>query len=300
MIFIAGCSKKSLKEEIVDINNNSIKLHYVDNNETILIEKAYDLKGTTREEQVDELIKVLAENPEDNNYKSISSEFMTMERYVIEEDKRLSVYFTLDYYKLDKITEVLFRAALVKTLTQIEDIESLEFYVGGLPLTFNNNDRIVGRMKGEDFITGTGLENIVITVYFSNEKGNALVESELSITSVKNMSIEEIVINGLIETSSDELQLHGMKKTIANDTELIKVNTKDGICYVDLSEEFLDKVSGIDDKVSLYSIVNSLVELPGINKVQFTIDGEVRKIYRDKIQFDGFFERNLEIVEGTK
>jgi len=91
-----------------------------------------------------------------------------------------------------------------------------------------------------------------------------------------------------------------MKKSIPDGTELNKITTKDGICYVDFNDKFMAHIPEVNDEVIIYSVVNSLVELSSINKVKFTINGETKKNYGDKIPFDGLFERNLEIVEGSK
>ena len=69
---------------------------------------------------------------------------------------------------------------------------------------------------------------------------------------------------------------------------------------MDFNDKFMTKIQGVEDEVVIYSVVNSLVELSGINKVKFSINGEVKKNYGDGIPFEGLFERNLEIVEGSK
>jgi hypothetical protein len=43
-----------------------------------------------------------------------------------------------------------------------------------------------------------------------------------------------------------------------------------------------------------------LAELQGINKVQFTINSEVVKTYREGTSFDVTFERNLNLIKGNK
>ena len=53
---------------------------------------------------------------------------------------------------------------------------------------------------------------------------------------------------------------------------------------------------GVTDEVVIYSIVNSLAEISGVSKVQFMVNGEVQKKYRENIPFDGLFERNLDLV----
>jgi len=71
---------------------------------------------------------------------------------------------------------------------------------------------------------------------------------------------------------------------------------------VDFNEKFLDKLPNITDKIAIYSIVNTLVELPvlDINKVQFTINSKVQETYREGMEFDVSFERDLSLIEGSK
>nr|MCR5420941.1 GerMN domain-containing protein [Lachnospiraceae bacterium] len=52
----------------------------------------------------------------------------------------------------------------------------------------------------------------------------------------------------------------------------------------------------LSDEVVLYSFVNSLTELPNVNKVQFMIDSETEISFGDHTYLDEPFERNLEIV----
>ncbi len=48
----------------------------------------------------------------------------------------------------------------------------------------------------------------------------------------------------------------------------------DGVCYVNLDEMFLNQNQEISEPVVLYSIVDSLTELTGIDKVQISINGD--------------------------
>ena len=63
------------------------------------------------------------------------------------------------------------------------------------------------------------------------------------------------------------------------------------------SEEFLTPMNNVTSQTVLYSIVNSLVELPGINRVQISIDGNTDVTYRDNVSLTTVFERNLDLVE---
>ena len=87
-------------------------------------------------------------------------------------------------------------------------------------------------------------------------------------------------------------------RCVSADTKLVRVTVKDDICYVDFDAEILNKPAGITDEAVVYSIVNSLVELPEINKVQFTINGQKTATFTEGMIFDISFERNLDIVES--
>ena len=90
-----------------------------------------------------------------------------------------------------------------------------------------------------------------------------------------------------------------MQAVIPSGTVLNKVTVRDGICYVDFNEKFMEKRKDITAEVALYSIVNSLTELSNVYKVQFLINGATRKNYQN-LDFSSTFERNLEIVEGEQ
>ena len=65
---------------------------------------------------------------------------------------------------------------------------------------------------------------------------------------------------------------------------------------MNLDENFLVQPYNVSGEVTIYSIVNSLAELPNVNKVQFSINGSTDVMYREKISLTTVFERNLEVV----
>lgn len=75
------------------------------------------------------------------------------------------------------------------------------------------------------------------------------------------------------------------------------MTTKDGICYVNLDKSFLNQKDKVTSDVAIYSIVNSLVELSNVNKVQFSVDGDTNVNYRDNTSLAVPFERNLDIMQ---
>ena len=56
---------------------------------------------------------------------------------------------------------------------------------------------------------------------------------------------------------------------------------------------------GISPEVAIYAVVNSLTQLPNVHKVQFLIDGTIRKSY-EQLDFSSYFEQNLDIIDGEQ
>ena len=52
------------------------------------------------------------------------------------------------------------------------------------------------------------------------------------------------------------------------------------------------------DYIPIYSIVNSLAEAAGINRVQISVNGSGNVKFRDSISLDTQFERNLDYIGG--
>ena len=72
---------------------------------------------------------------------------------------------------------------------------------------------------------------------------------------------------------------------------------RDGICYVNLDEGFLETGYNVTEGIPVYSIVNSLIRNTDAQKVQISINGETNRIFRESISFDTVFERNEDLIE---
>ncbi len=137
-------------------------------------------------------------------------------------------------------------------------------------------------------------EKKTITIYYGNSNADAVVAEEKEIEIGKESQIERLVFEELQKTPITQ----GLHSTIPMGTKLISAVTEGGICTLDLSKEFVDNSPGgsAGEAMTLYSIINSLTELPDINKVQFLIEGQKQEVYIHAV-FDEPFERNEEIIK---
>lgn len=212
----------------------------------------------------------------------------------------LSIYMTEAYSMLSVSDEVLLRAGIVMTLTQVEGIDYVVFYVNEQPLT-DTLGNVVGVMSASSFLDSRGenlsnYQQVTLTVYFGNAEGK-LVGTERESTISSSFSKERQVVNALL----DGPETGGLLATMPAGTEVVSVSVKNNICYVNFDSNFLTGDLVVSPYVTVYSLVNSLTALPNISKVQIMIDGDSSAKFREVIPLDAPFERNLDyVVTGGK
>jgi len=80
--------------------------------------------------------------------------------------------------------------------------------------------------------------------------------------------------------------------TFPKDLQVQGVTIKDGLATVDLNPAFLTKGRGEHDTLRMvYSIVNTLTELPNVKKVSFTVNGKKVEVL-DQLDLSDPLERN--------
>jgi len=292
ILIMTGCSQQEVELTA------SHRIYYVNNTDTKLVSEGYEPKGKTTDELVTELLNRLATPAENITYRAPLNETVQLSEYKLEENEQLTLYFTEGYSSLTGVGEILTRAAIVKTLCQIPGVEHVAFYVNGQPL-MKTVEQPVGWMAASDFLDNTGAETnfaqvAYLTVYYANIYGDKLKEAHLKVEYIGNKTQEQLVLEMLINGPIEEMD--NMRPTLSEDVKINQVTTKDGICYVDFNSNFMDKPVTVTENVAVYSVVNSLVELPNVAQVQITVDGETKKVYQS-IPLNTLLERKLELIE---
>lgn len=292
LIFVLRHQKKTYHEYYV---------FCLDANETKVQFEPYQPKSSKAEELVQEFLEKMQQDPSDISMKKAIPDNVSVDEFLLSDQGELSLYLDSSYGNYDGVTEILRRAAIVKTLCQIKAVDSVQFFVAGQPLTDSNSDAI-GFMTADTFIDNTGGESYeqsaTLNMYFATKDGNALSVVPVEITYDATIPLEQMTIEQLIKGpySIEGISEDQILATIPKGTRLNSITVKEHTCYVDFSSEFLDKPDQVSPEVAIYSVVNTLTELPTINKVQFSIDGEQVLLYNDTINLGEVFERNLDLV----
>ena len=204
------------------------------------------------------------------------------------EDKKVVVDVSSSYLALENAQEVVCRSAIVWTLTSLEMIDNVELTVEGRTLR-NQQGKEIGVMNRENVridgdVPAETTEYAILKLYFTNADGTDFQIEDRVVEVNANQAREKTILEQLIAGPLEK----GYYPTVSADTKIRDVTTtKDGICYVNLSQDFLTKTAtaNINDVVTVYSIVNSLCELEEVDKVQFLMEGEKIEDYKGVLDF---------------
>ena len=290
-LLVSGCKESPAPT----LWEGDIFVYYTDKSETGLAGEWYSTEEEEGTLLATELLRKL-QMPSIEEHGAAIPESVVLPDVFIEANGLATLSFDESYGTVAGIREVLMRAAIVKTLCQTEKIDSVEIYVAGQPL-MNGEKMPVGIMKETDFIDSTGpktnyYQYLYAKIYYANEEGTALVASNLKIPYTGSEAEEKIVLRQLIAGPIEDK----MQPVLPETVEVRTVSVRDNVCTVDLSKEFLEKLPEVSEEVVIYSIVNTLAELPGIYQVQFLVEGKQEKLYQ-KTDLTRIYERNLNIIE---
>ena len=285
-----SCGKKGNQTE------NMFPVYYVSKSETKIEMHPYALQEEEGKAQIEELLHAMATPAAKNEYKAPLAMGFQILDYSLQNGKLL-INMDEKYKELSTIQEVLVRAAIVRTLTGHPDVNFVAIRVNNEQL-FDNLGNLVGWMNADQFIENDGkeintYEEVKLKLYFANATGDMLMPTIRIKEYNTNISLEKLIVEELIKGPNGE----NIYPTINPATKVASVTVKDGVCYVNLDENFLSQTYTVTPEVTIFSITNSLVELPNVNKVQISINGDTSGVYREKYSFATYFERNLDLIQ---
>ncbi len=133
---------------------------------------------------------------------------------------------------------------------------------------------------------------IKVTLYFPDKQAQYLVKVKKEI---------KVTDGAIVRAIIGELQKGDAQypRTIPVEAKLLGATVKEGIVHLDFSREFRDKHWGgsAGEGNTIYSIVNSLTELPGIKGVQFYLEGKIEESILGHADWRKPFDRNEQLIK---
>ncbi len=165
--------------------------------------------------------------------------------------------------------------------------------VGGSSQNLENNPEKSGNQQPEQTQSG---HELATKIYFSDAQEMYLAAEDLVLNDVNDLQeAAQKVITALIAGPKDSSLL----PTIPSGTRVLGVEVDNKLAAVNFSAELRDNHSGgsSGETMTIYSIVNSLAELEGIDQVQILVEGQVIETLAGHISLDEPLEPDWDLVK---
>ena len=166
-LLLCGCGRRGENPEQTD----GYRIYYINKDGTKIVGQDYEMQAQDDDGMIKELLAALQEDSGTVDAKRPIPADVSVTGYDLA-GEQLSVSFDGNYLHMDTMSEVLCRAAVVRTMTQLKDVSCVSFYVDGAPLT-DKNGNVVGVMTSDSFVENPGeqinsFQEATITLYFAN------------------------------------------------------------------------------------------------------------------------------------
>ena len=293
-LLCGGCKAETVQSE----NDSGYMIYYLNAAGNQLVGNRYETEITEKEALVMEFLTKLNSVPVDLECQSAMPQQVEKMTFRLEANV-LHLYADANYALMNSVREILCRAALTKTLTQIPGIDYLTIYCAEQPIV-DASGKTVGLLSAADFVDSirdvNSFEKTEMTLYFANETGDALVAEKREIMRSINTSVEKLIVEQLIGGP----QQAGAFATLPKDVKVLSVSVSDSVCSINLDAAFLNNTLEVKEYIPIYSIVNSLSELSTVSRVQIRINGSQDAVFRDQIPLSTVFVRNYDYISGGK
>lgn len=294
-VALTGCQSRTAE---LSEGEQAYRIYYLNPSMTRLVEREYRTKTTDTDLLIQELMGQMQNVPADLDVQVALSEKVVFQGYR-QEDMVLYLFFDNNYTSMKSYREILSRAALTRTMTQVAGIRYINIYSGDQPL-LDTNGMPVGMLSEADFVDSisdvNAYEQTELTLYFTDETGELLYPEKRTVMHNVNTSVERVILEELISGP----EAPDLLPTLDSGTRLLNVSVNENVCYLNFDSSFLSNPLEVRDYIPIYSIVNSLSALSSVNRVQITVNGVQDVMFRDSLSLNTLFERNLDYIGGTQ
>lgn len=289
-----GCEKRSEGSG----KDSAYMIYYLNTSGNQLVGNPYEPQTTETKDLVQELMAALSAVPPDLECQSALPSQVEKMSFRVDANV-LHLYADANYALMNSVQEILCRAALTKTLTQIPGIDYLTIYCAEQPIV-DGAGNPVGMLSATDFVDSirdvNSFEKTELTLYFADETGDMLLQEKREVMRSTNTSLEKLIVEQLIEGP----KVSGRYATLPKDVKLLNVSVNESVCSINLDAAFLNSTLEVKEYIPIYSIVNSLSELSTVSRVQIRINGSEDAVFRELIPLSTVFVRNYDYIEGGK
>ena len=286
---VTGCSGRT------DVSPGESFIYCLNTDRTGLVKVSWEIPDGETQERAEALLEEMRAPAEEIGYTTVIPPEVEILSCTLK-GSILDVDFGTGYLEIERLEEKLIRAALVQSLVQISGINAVSFTVNGEALQDGEGNPI-GLMNADDFVETAGAspssyQTDSLTLYFANGDGDQLVAQKTDVRYSSNVSKEKLIVEKLMQGPQGD----GAYPTINPNANLLSVTIKDGICYVNFDSAFLTGAYDVLPEITIYSLVNSIVEGTDAMQVQITINGESNAKYMETVDLSQPLSEDMDWV----
>ena len=209
----------------------------------------------------------------------------------------VSIEFSDRYEALTEAEKLILRTGLSQSLFSLGDVGRVDLYLikGDETLLVDqilSSDRMIINQYDEGFYR----DELKVTLYFAGGDGTKLVPEERTI----RLGMTESLSMGIVRSLIEGPQTQGLSKTIPEGTKINDIVLEDNVCYIDFNDLFQLNHGGGEtaEMLTVYSLVNSLTRISGIDHVQVLIEGQRVPVYKSYVPIEGLLDPMPELIQN--
>lgn len=277
-------------------NTLPLNLYFINENSSTIVPEKHKIHYETAYDIPELVLRALQNGPGEKKHQPVIGKDVEIASIAVE-NGAVTCNFSKNFLSEDKNKTVLSVYAVVKTLCQVDGVRTVKVLADGHDIIAPDG-KPIDYLSDQDINLEDDLESPEakdVVLYFASKDKKKLVKEQRTIRITDKQPVEQYIVNELIKGPTGK----DAGAVLASDTTLISAETTDGTCFLNFKANFVDKNTGDKDKenLAIFSIVNSLTELEGVNNVQFLVDGKKTDSF-GSISIRNFVSRNESLIEN--
>lgn len=168
------------------------------------------------------------------------------------------------------LEEHLAEACLALTMTQLADVDQICIRTD-LDETSRTSEQLLSPDDYLIYDDSATSDQVTVKLYFSDQNGRYLAEESRTRKTAGTLVLGEYILKQLLKGPESR----NLLQTLPEGTNLLGIELSQGVCTVNFSEAFLlsRPAAHMQARMTVFSVVNSLTELSGIECVRFLCVG---------------------------
>lgn len=193
------------------------------------------------------------------------------------ERSELTITLSEDFAELTGIDLTIACACIARTFLELTDAVFVRIQANGA--TLNGSEYIVMSQSSlslaDDSVDQLHTD---LTLYYTDSERRYLIGHNISVNLAAQSDVVSYLVNQLITPPAGL----GLLSPLPAGTKLLNSQIADGVCTLDFSTEFENNAFSQShaQRATLLSLVNTLTQLEGIEKVEFHIEGNLMARYQ--------------------